>query len=279
MILFLLLEGIALYLVVTRNDHQRRGFGDSLMNLSSWAHDQRSSMNEYFRLSAVNEELSLQNQKLHRDLEAAREQLRRQEPLLMPADSVLKPIPDSVKRRETFRFFACRVIRNTVYKDYNYITIDKGSLDSIQVNMGVVSPDGIAGRVVRVSEKYSLVQSVLNRDFRVTVAIVDTGNREEDIGFLEWEGGAADQAVLNYIPETATLSAGDRVFTAYESTLFPPGFMVGYIEEKPDKGQDGFFMAKVRLATQFRKLHTLYVVSAPHQLDLDELDKDITQEE
>jgi rod shape-determining protein MreC len=77
-----------------------------------------------------------------------------------------------------------KVIRNSVNQSANYIYLDKGASMGIKEQMGVISAKGIVGQVVKVTDHYSAVMSILNRNFRVSA-------KAEKIelfrsAFLEW---------------------------------------------------------------------------------------------
>ena len=53
----------------------------------------------------------------------------------------------------------------------NTITIDKGLSSGIKIGNPIVTGDGLVGRVINASDNYSLIQLMLNVDFRASAKI------------------------------------------------------------------------------------------------------------
>jgi rod shape-determining protein MreC len=169
-----------------------------------------------------------------------------------------------------YGFLPARAINNTVHLNYNYITLDKGSSNGVEMDMGVISPDGVAGQVVGVSKNFSLVMSVLNKKFRTSARLLGNNN----MGVLGWEGDKAGVAKLEFIPQTSTMHIGDTVETTGFSTVFPPNYMVGTVADFDKKAGDGFYTITVKLATDFRGLDNLFLVRHAYKNEIDELESE-----
>ena len=50
--------------------------------------------------------------------------------------------------KQRYIYFSARVINNSVNKLYNYITLNKGSLDGVKPDMAVITHKGIVGFVM-----------------------------------------------------------------------------------------------------------------------------------
>ncbi len=73
-----------------------------------------------------------------------------------------------------------------MYKQYNYITLDKGKKQGVFRDMGVISDQGLVGIVLESSKNFSTVIPVINRDFRLSVKIKSNNYA----GILQWDGGS-----------------------------------------------------------------------------------------
>ncbi|MDX1907285.1 MAG: rod shape-determining protein MreC [Bacteroidia bacterium] len=278
-IIFLILEGIALNMVIRKSDDRRTRMGDFLMDNVSKYQEWRSGINRYFLLAYENERLKDANSRLQGDITLLSEQIQHYEGLLK-LDSLPRPLVDTFQQRKFVSFIPCQVIQYTTHRNYNYITINKGSLDGIGPDMGVISSEGIVGRVVRVSERYSVVQSALNFDFELITKIktkpVSSGGAfspDDALAFFEWDGRSARFATLAYIPETVEIHKEDTVVTSAFSTLFPAGFIVGVISDTEKSKKDGYTTAEIKLATDFYNLSSVYVINTEPQAVLDSLER------
>ena len=75
---------------------------------------------------------------------------------------------------QKYLYITAKVVNNTVNKQFNYITLDKGSRAGIEPEMAVIGSEGILGIVKSVSENYASVFVGLNRDFTVSAKIKRT---------------------------------------------------------------------------------------------------------
>ena len=70
--------------------------------------------------------------------------------------------------------------------------------------MGVVSPQGIVGTVVNVSDNYASVMTLLHRQYKVVVKLKNGGER----GTVEWDGVSPMFVTLKDIPKSAKVQGG-----------------------------------------------------------------------
>jgi len=279
-ILFLVLEGIAFYCVVRYNDVQRHIMGDALMNVSYSIHSARASFEDYFKLDAENDSIKEDIRILRERLAAAELQIGKYESLI-GLDSLAKVKIKTEAEEKPYSFIPAHLVRNTVHRNYNYLVLDKGSKDGVEKDMGVVSPQGVAGRVIRVGEKYSVALSGLNITFRLSLqALDDQGNWVAGTaGVYEWKGGDPRFAYLTSIPETAELKNNYKVVTSEHSLIFPPGYRVGTVQEMQEVPEEGFFNAKIKLATDFSKLDNVYLVKSSFKKAIDSLSLNLPENE
>ncbi len=272
LILFLVLEVVAFRLLVTYNDHQRHQFGDRMYEVAASMHDVSSSFQDFRRRAAEYDERVVEIKGLKETVDSLQGLVRAYEESTRTdtLDSIrVVATPPEVK--ESYSYIPCRVVRNSVDKIYNYITIDKGTEDGIEPNMGVIAPDGIVGRVIKVGPRYSLILSALNVGFKLTLQTVSGDSLSESIGVYEWDGRRTSEARLTFIPETVLLQEGTSVVTSGYSTLFPAGYPVGKVKEIGVGGEDGFYDATIELSTDFHRLGTVFCIKAHHRAEIDSL--------
>lgn len=159
------------------------------------------------------------------------------------------------------------VIFNTINKTHNYIILDKGKKDGVVPDMAVLSPNGVAGVVSDVSDHFSTVMSVLNPDFRVSARIIPINQ----IGTVVWVDDDPTIAQVVDIPQHLMVAVGDSVVTSGYSDVFPKDLMIGTVIEKYDNPNNTFLTIKIRLSTDFRNLHSVYLISNLYKPELDSL--------
>jgi len=161
-----------------------------------------------------------------------------------------------VETDTTFRFTPARVINNSVNKQQNYITLNKGRKDGIKPDQGILSPQGIVGVVTSVSESYSTGLSLLNPRWSVSAKLQKSGF----YGSLSWNGEDYQLLDLLEIPFHVKLAVGDTVVTSGHSSIFPEGLLIGVVEEYAQPEGENYYDIKVRLATNFKSIRYVEVI-------------------
>ena len=170
-------------------------------------------------------------------------------------------------RRRMYDMATAQVVFNTINKTHNYIIIDKGKKDGVTPDMAVLSPNGVAGVVSDVSDNFSTVISLLNPNSRVSARIVPVNQ----IGTVVWIGYDPSVAQVIDIPQHLMVAVGDSVLTSGYSDVFPKDLLIGTVIEKYDNPNNTFLTIKIRLATDFRNLNNVYLISNLYKSELDTL--------
>jgi len=244
LILFLILEALALAMISSSHNYHQTVLYGAARNISGFFSRGLEKSTSYFRLRQVNEELVSENIMLRRRLEA----------LVSAPQGSLETIRDTI-RGINYTILNARVINNSVNKQKNFISLDKGSKQGVTNGMGVASAEGVVGVVVGVSPNYSVVMSLLNTEFRLSASIA----RNDYFGSLAWDGINYRYARLSEIPHHVAVTEGDTIVTSGYSAIFPAGIMVGTLTGKQKRGGD-FVSMEVLLSADFKKLTNVYLI-------------------
>lgn len=261
--LFLLLEAIAGYLIVQNNFYQRSVYFNSSNALTGKMYEARSEVNYYLGLKDENEKLAAENARLRSQLLNS----------FVNYNSSEIIVNDTVYKKK-YVYTHGRVVNNSTNRRNNYLTIDRGRLQGVEKDMAVISPTGIVGSVISVSDNFSTVMSVLHKDTRVNVQT----KKEGVSGSMSWEGTDYRYATITDMPTHARLKPGDTIVTSHLSVTYPQGILAGTVEKFEVKSGDNAYTVKVKLSTDFRKVHYVHLVKnimREEQLKLEgELPKD-----
>ena len=244
LILFLLLEGLAVYLVATGNDYHNSRVVKGVRGITLIAERKITDSRNYFRLRKINSDLALENAALRNNIEK-----------LQKKDSTVIYLVSDTTIKQQYQYFSAEIVNNSVNRQKNFFTIDKGSKQGIKVDMAVIGPDGVAGLIVGTSENFSVGMSLINIDFRLSSRIRSNGY----FGSLSWNGSDPRYALLNDIPQHVIVNIGDTIETTSYSAIFPGGIMVGLVSDYETSGSD-FYKIRVKLSTDFRKLSSVNVI-------------------
>jgi rod shape-determining protein MreC len=262
LILFLILEAVALVMISSsHNYHQYVTFG-AARTVSGFFANRLENGRSYFRLKQINQQLVTENQILRRQIEEMR--------LLPQAEFVT--VTDTV-RGSGYSYLSATVINNSVNKQKNFITLDRGSRHGVTTGMGVASAEGIAGVIVGVSRNYSVAMSLLNTDFRLSASIA----RNDYFGSLAWDGKNYRFAQLSEIPHHVAVTPGDTLVSSGYSAIFPEGLVIGTLTGEQKKGGD-FVTLKVELSADFKKLTNVYIISNLSREERDTIEAEVVNE-
>ncbi|MDA3817179.1 MAG: rod shape-determining protein MreC [Prolixibacteraceae bacterium] len=259
--LFLFLEMFSLTLIVRYNNFQRVSFLNSSNAISATVFDRAQSVVDYFQLKRINETLSEENTRLRQQLQS-----------LLLTD--IENASGYVVGVDTVEAYSAKVIRNSVNKQYNYLTLNKGESDGIELDMGVVCADGVVGVVLDVSENYATVLSVLNGRWAINAKHKETNY----FGPLQWGGLDPSFAYLEEIPYHVKINKGDEIVTSGYSSIFPEGISIGVVEEIEHSSGDTFQEVKVRLSVGFGGLFYVNVLKNTNKEERIELEKSTRNE-
>ena len=242
--IFLVLEVTAVFLLLQNNYVPRIAFVKATNVISGSIYEQISNWRDYLHLREQNRQLQEENTKLRSMLPEA---------FYMTNTSRVFDVDTNQLRQYVYR--PAKVVNNTINKQYNYITLDRGRNEGIAMGMAVVGSEGIVGIVYGVSDHFATVLSVINRDFRVSAKF----RKNNFFGSLSWNGRSYRYATLNEISLHAPVSKGDTLVVSGFSESFPEGVMVGVVD-KVEQKDGSFYTIHVLLSTDFRKLHFVTVV-------------------
>ena len=261
----------ALYLVAgfallfSRNPFQHHVFLSSANIIASGVYNTTHNVTSYFSLRDINEdlqarisELELENYMLKNHLRAEREKIYAD---TMTVDSALT----------RYHFLIAHVINNSINHSHNYITIEKGRLDGIEPEMGVIDQNGIVGIVNVVGDHTARLIYDLNPYLRLSCKV----KGEDQVGSLVWDGRDPGEAILEELPKHAKFVKGDTVVTSGYSSVFPEGVPVGTILSGSRDREDNFYTLRIKLFTDFSTLSTVRVIRDNMKEELAEVEKDI----
>ena len=118
---------------------------------------------------------------------------------------------------------AAQVIGRDSSNRYKSVILNKGDSDGIQKDMGVITPSGVVGRVVKTTGATSVVLLVTDPNNAIAGLI----QRTRDEGIVE--GTPQGRAKLKYIPMLSAVREGDHVVTSGLVGGFPRGIAIGTI--------------------------------------------------
>ena len=248
--LFLFLEAVSFVLLFQFNSYQGSVWFSSANAVTGKLYETSSEIESYFQLSKINSELTQRNLYLEQRLHKLEKQIGDS-----AADSTMEKSL-LMKSLQPYRLIPAKVISMTVGRLDNLITINKGEVDGIKKDMGVVCGTGVVGIVYLTSKHYSIVIPILNSQSNISCVIQGRGY----FGYLHWTGGDISQAYVDDVPRHAHFRLYDNVVTSGYSSVFPAGIIVGKILHVYNSADQMSYRLRVKLSTDFGKLRDVCVV-------------------
>jgi len=261
--LFLFLEIISFTLIVKNQEYQKSVFLSSSNSMVSGMYEWSNSVVEFFKLRAANDNLSEENTALKNQIINLQNKLSTLKP--ETSDSIHFRIPPEME----YQFISAKVINSSTNKLQNYITLNKGAIDGIKIDMGVISDEGVVGIVKTVSTRFSVVIPILNPKIEISCKF----KRNNYSGGLLWSGEDYRYANLTDIARHVELALGDTIITSGLTSAFPEGIPVGNIEDFKIKESDAYYKIKVKLAVNFHTLSHVKVINYLNFQEQKELEK------
>ena len=243
--LFVFLETVALSLFFNFNSFQNSAFAQFTNGITGLIVSASSNFSEYFSLRQKNRMLSEDNANLHSKLPVA----------FYKTDTNTFYYHDSIYKMQ-YRYITAKVISNTISERNNFIMLNKGREHGIQNHMGVIIGNRIVGQVVSVSEHFSWVISVLNKDTHISGKF----SKNHQLVNIEWSGGNYRKGDVKEIPKHVVIAKGDTIITSGNSDIFPEGLMIGTIDEFTIARDENFNYATLLFATDFNSLSHVEVI-------------------
>ena len=259
-LLYLLFLTIALAFTVQSHSYHRSRYFNSANWLSGSIYNTTDRITSYFSLGQTNKQLLEENTRLRNLLYNN----------LQIEDSVAT---DSTQVNYTL--LSAQVIKNSFANQDNYITINKGSKQGIEQDMGVITSEGILGIVERSSNNYSAVQSILNTKSNINAKIKNTNY----FGSLTWNSERYDEVQLEDIPRLVPLLVGDTIVTGAMSSIFPENIPIGTIKKFDLNASQSFYRIDVQLFNDMTNIKNVYVIENPNREEILQLETDLENDQ
>lgn len=207
----------------------------------------RSAWNHYFALQNTSRE----NERLKSENDALKLQITQLQGKAAEADRLAALL----KFRQTntdVPMVSARVIGGSADSASQTVYLDRGERDGVRRNMGVITPDGVVGKVIESYKDTSQVLLLTDKDSGVGAKLADSG--------LQSPVGGTGEPLLSmkYIPTDDDVNTGERVVTSGMDRIFPKDLPVGTIADI--KAGYPFKQIRVRPAANLQRLEEVFVL-------------------
>ena len=232
--LFFLLIVVSLVLMTYQSKKGHFSSGNHLNNLlnkTSWAVKSfTDALENPYRKIALRD---ADNQRLRKEIEALRLEREKTQEVMLEN----KRLREFLQLRENQENYVAtaRIISRGMSHWANTLVIDKGTKDGVLKDMSVITPKGLAGKIISSAGSYSTMLSLTDINFSAAVRFQES--RTE--GIISGTGNR--KCILKYIPYNEEVKPGDIIITSGLDSFFPAGIPVGSVSSVDSKGSGGYF--------------------------------------
>src|SRR5450755_1388396 len=215
----------------------------------------RGAWNHYFALQNTSRE----NERLHHENDTLKLQINQLQGKAAEADR-LATLLTFRQAHQAISMIAARVIGTSADTSSQTVYLDRGERDGIRRNMGVITPDGVVGKVIESYRDTSQVLLLTDKDSGVG-ALLSESRIQSPVG-----GVGEPLLAMKYVANDDTVNVGDRVVTSGMDRIFPRDLPVGTVAQiKPG---NPFKQIRLRPAANLERLEEVIVLLSLQPLDL-----------
>ena len=215
----------------------------------------RDTWNHYFALQNTSRE----NEELKRENGALKLQITQLQSKAGEADRLAALL----KFRQTnvnVPMVSARVISGSADSASQTIYLDRGERDGIRRDMGVITPDGVVGKVIESYKDTAQVLLLTDEHSGVGAMLVES-RIQSPVG-----GTGEPLLMMKYIPNDDNVNPGERVVTSGMDRIFPRDLPVGTIADI--KAGNPFKLIRVKPAATLERLEEVFVLLTMKPLEL-----------
>lgn len=170
---------------------------------------------------------SMENQQLRQQINQMQTELRDTRQKAAEVDRLEKLL--TLNEGSEYKAIMAQVIARDPSMWFDSISIDKGRLSGVEINMPVITSDGVVGRVISTGPLSAQVMLITDEKSG-TGGVVGQLGQSHALGSIKGlgESGLLD---MRYVSGLEKVQQGDLVVTTGQDGIYPPGYNIGQVVE------------------------------------------------
>ncbi|MBN1291569.1 MAG: rod shape-determining protein MreC [Candidatus Latescibacteria bacterium] len=154
------------------------------------------------------------------------------------------------------------IVGRDVDRIVNTLIVNVGERDGVKKNMAVVTAEGLVGKVYENYRSSSSVQILTDVNSRVSAYVENT----DILGIVSWRGGT--NLMMYGLLRQKIPKKGERVYTTGVGGVFPPGLLIGTVEERSDSGIELYASVYVKPAVDFSQIQEVFILKGSERSEV-----------
>ena len=170
----------------------------------------------------------------------------------------LRTLLEMKNRYEAYEGTGANVIAKEIGNWYKIFKIDKGTRSNVVNDSVILANGGLVGHVDEATDTDSKVISIIDSRSAVSAKVVRTG----DVGMIKGDIELSNEGLcMLEINSESEVVKGDQIITSHLSSIYPPGILIGTVEEVIAGNNDLVHYAYVRPVVDFKHLEQVLVIN------------------
>lgn len=208
----------------------------------------KSFFSDLSTLKQENEQLKEKNSELEKSL--------RELEIIKSENETLKEYVNLKDKYTEYTTVPGYVINRSTSNYSNIIVINVGKNDGIDIDMPVISDEGLVGHIIAVTDTTAKVQTLIDTSSAVSSVVGTTRDTVVVKGSLENTG----MLRATYISTTANILESDKVETSGLGGIYPKGITIGTVKQVVNTKNLTNRYAIIEPAVNLEKLETVLVI-------------------
>lgn len=146
----------------------------------------------------------------------------------------------------------------------NYIIIDQGREDGVEIGMPIVTSAGLVGRVTEVGTNWSRVLLINDTTSSVNAVVQST----RATGIVQGQAQGSDLLIMRFLPLGDSVKENDLILTSGIGGAFPKRLVIGQVIQVRQRDTDLFTEAIIRPSVDLARLEFVLVMKEFTPLDI-----------
>ena len=158
------------------------------------------------------------------------------------------------KNESSIELLAAKVLNMGISSNISSITLNVGSDDGVKDNQPVLVPDGVIGKTLVVGKSTTIVQSIYDPNYRLSVRIYPSGST----GILRYLN--SNICEIREIQKNSEIAIGDNVVTSGFSQIYPDDLPVGKVIQLIEERGSFQKVAKIKISPNLGSVLNAFVI-------------------